>query len=130
MALKDTFLANINTLIKLKVPPAQFPDAQGIAGKLDDVQGLNEELLDIKKKALELKKQAEAKQGELEKVIAAVKGKIPTYDTNRENLLKVMTKDKNAAGIGACNGLGVALNQMEGYTKDPIGLKFSIEVKG
>ena len=129
-ALNKTFMTNINNLIKIKVPvQAQFKDSQTFASNLDKIEDMNNELLDLKKKALEMKKDVETKQGALEKYIAAVQSKINEYDKNRESLLKVMQKDKNNDGVGACNGLWTALNQVEGYTKDPLGLKFSIEVK-
>lgn len=129
-SLNKTFMTNINNLIKLKVPvQAQFKDCQTFATNLDKAEELNNDLIELKKKALEIKKEIETKQAALKNFVTAAKSKVAEYDKNRESLLKVMTKDKNKDGITACTGLGVALNQVEGYTKEPIGLKFSVEVK-
>jgi chromosome segregation ATPase len=130
-ALNKTFMTNINSFIKLDVPvQAQFKDSQTFSSNLDKIQELNEEILEIKKQAEKLATDCETKQTALRGYITAVTSKIDQYDKSRENLLKVMKKDENSAGIAACNGLGVALNQVEGYTKDPIGLKVEITVKG
>jgi hypothetical protein len=104
-ALNRTFMTNINNLIKIKVPvQAQFKDCQTFATNLDKAEELNNELIELKNKALALKKEVEAKQTALKNFVTAAKSKIAEYDKNRESLLKVMTKDQNKDGVIACNG--------------------------
>jgi hypothetical protein len=130
MGLKASFLGCINGLIKLKVPVnAQFKDTSTFLSNVDKLEELNLELMELKKKALQIKTEVDTKQAAMEKFISAIEAKTGEYDKARESVLKVMQKDKNSEGAGLCSGMGVALNQIEGYIKASPGLKFSVEVK-
>lgn len=112
---------NIDIMVKKKLPVMeQFKGLQKFGPDLDDAEQLQDEILELKKKATQMKQDMEAKVKSLESLLSALEKKADEFDGVRSKLEKTLSKktDKDEEDVmDALNGLGGGLNRIDALLK-------------